>query len=481
MEILKTIFAALVIAALVYLGAFALGLVTVNDAQGANAPLGWLTGALLLLWVTRREIFSWWSRQRGSGVGPTAREVPATPPASPGLRRCLELLYAHRPAEEREHEVAAAVDRLGDQPAPAFRFLAALARPSALGERDPFPVSTPYADLAHSLPAWVKHLAAFAGIREDFDWSFPDHTRSADIAALRGLSDWFASHGRTLMHFDAGGPESWSTGLPALVVVPAALAPELKSAARDAGFFLANAEDYWASPQGLAKITRADAGPPLDAAALARDGRVVIVAANPDHDAPADVLTLWKLNLAAFWLAEAAALYNDHSANDFDLPDSLDNACMLRAVAAQLRERGVPKESIQEPQSFDGRFNTWDEALMDYLAVRCAALVEPSDPPASPLTAAECHMAGTLLELIANDEWGTFSTEDSEGVVDLEDTKEARALVAAAGASGRPDADLLAMSSALPSTEPRLSVVTRPLLGALARCFLAAAERGAVT
>ena len=306
---------------------YAFGIVTLNDQYDVLNFLGALAAVLIMLWAKRREIAAKWTQKRGLPAGAAPQPTPAPPSGSAALRRCLDVVQAHIPAQERQPMLVTVFAQIPATPDPAFQFMYALSRnfvrPGAPRfirfEGEPDPVWTPDTNLFDDMHLWVSSLTAFRGITEVFQWSFPDRSRASTIAALRGLSDQFASHGRTLMHFDidADSPGA-EQGLPALVVITAALAPALTAAAADAGFLLATAEEYWASPQGERKLRRAGQTPPQEAVVLAREGRDVVVQPDPDRTAPAEVITSSKVGRAAHWLAKAAELYDDPSTGYFD-------------------------------------------------------------------------------------------------------------------------------------------------------------------
>ena len=182
-----------------------------------------------------------------------------------------------------------------------------------------------------------------------------------------------------------------------------------------------------------------------------------------------------ELDATAGLLELAAAEYDGHSSNDYDVPASEGNRSVI-AATIEYGNRVLAENDTQRFGDFlerDGRIIIWDCWLMYYLAHRCRAILAAPQESRG-FTAAESELLATLLDDLARNEFNFFESEPAGEDFSLAATAEHKAwLMAVARHAGK--ARLKAKLRSLTDADDLVSAYAVDVLRWLAvRCRAAA-------
>jgi hypothetical protein len=146
-------------------------------------------------------------------------------------------------------------------------------------------------------------------------------------------------------------------------------------------------------------------------------------------------LTADEMRIVAEFVEQAADTYFDHSANEFQLPDTpVRRKIVVAANELYARDSGEAPTSSSRPVVQEGVIYADDYVLMHFFGLRWAALaqrLERGKPMQPPLGQEELETVASVLEELACNDYQEFSSKDGEEDYSLPPTPKGQALAEA--------------------------------------------------
>jgi hypothetical protein len=124
-------------------------------------------------------------------------------------------------------------------------------------------------------------------------------------------------------------------------------------------------------------------------------------AENKLKNIPADLLQPCELEFAAWFLEDAGADFQDHSADETFMPASDDMLAIAAAIRDEFGDDAPEVEVCRIPGDDADVVQFFTSQAMEFFARRCRELAPPADR--RPLNAAELSLMAELLELAGQD------------------------------------------------------------------------------